>query len=49
MGGKCTVRDEKTFKKIAKGASNTGNHEQEPEKEKGADDSLQEFLMRGRK
>lgn len=29
MGGKCTIRDEKTFKKITKGARNTGNHEQE--------------------
>lgn len=32
MGGKCIIRDEKTFKKIAKGARNTGNHEQEPGK-----------------
>lgn len=34
MGGKCTIRDEKTFKKITKGARNTENHEQEPGKKK---------------
>lgn len=40
VGGKCTIRDEKTFKKITKRARNTGNHVQEPGKKYGADDSL---------
>lgn len=40
MGGKHTIRDEKTFKKITKRARNTGNHVQEPGKKYEADDSL---------
>lgn len=40
MGGKCTIKYEKTFKKIAKGARNIRKHEQKPGKKNGADDSL---------
>lgn len=39
IGGKCTGRDEKTFK-MKKRAKNTGNHVQDLGKKYGADESL---------
>lgn len=35
MGGKCTIKYEKTFKKTAKGARNIRKHEQKPGKKMG--------------
>lgn len=40
VGGKCTRKDEKTFKKITKRARNTGNHVLEPGGKNGVDERL---------